>query len=103
MRWPLGLHMKTGLQVFDQSLQRASRARALQRLSQMLYSDQLYIYLAAKMWAAMLCAVLALSATANAVRDIGSARDLLQTAGIESVANAVAQQPAFPQMVSSGP
>ena len=55
-----------------------------------------------KMWVAVLCAALALSATANAGRDIATAsRALLQTAGIESVANAVAQQPAVPQMVST--
>lgn len=44
---------------------------------------------------------MALLATANAGRDLASARDLLQSAGIESVASVVAQQPVVPQMVSS--
>lgn len=50
--------------------------------------------------AAILIAGLALLATASAGRDLVSSRSLLQTAGIESVADAVAQQPVVPQMVS---
>jgi hypothetical protein len=54
------------------------------------------------MWVAVVCVVLTLSATANAGRDFVNARALLQTADIESVANAVAQQPSVPQMVRIG-
>ena len=54
------------------------------------------------MWIALVCVALTLSATANAGRDFVNARALLQTADIESVANAVAQQPSVPQMVSIG-
>ena len=54
------------------------------------------------MWFAVVCVALTLSATANAGRDFVNARALLQTADIESVANAVAQQPSVPQMVSVG-
>ena len=54
------------------------------------------------MWVAVVCVALTLSATANAGRDFVNARALLQTADIESVANAVAQQPSVPQMVRIG-
>lgn len=49
---------------------------------------------------AIVVAGLALLATASAGRDLVTSRTLLQTAGIESAANAVAQTPVVPQMVN---